>query len=219
MSVQFLATAAGDYILKEDTTRESMEKTKIFAAVMSSSRDYLVDAIRPQIKELLPDTWFPEGTVGTLLLSNVAQRVREKYPKYIYKVASTSPHSSKNNADRFEAEVIDQFDTGMINEWQGYVEKNGKPYYAIASPMKAGEKCIWCHDTPERAPKGLVKNYGTETGYDYMAGDVIGAKFVFVPTEVANLQAQKKLGFFAGGISVFFLLALFLSDRIIISMS
>ena len=63
----------------------------------------------------------------------------------------------------------------------------------------------------------MVERYGTGSGYGYKLGDIVGGTFVYVPADVAINQAMKKLLYFSLGFSIFFLLALFIVDRIIVS--
>ncbi len=211
-----LAVGGGYYVLREDTARESEEKTQIFAAAMSATTRYLLTQIRPKVENYLPETYFPEATVGIVMLTEAAKMIQEDYPEYIFRIASPNPLNPENRANPFEARTIEAFDQGDIEGWKGFVEKNGKDYFAIASPMPASEGCIWCHDTPETAHPEMVEKYGNQSGYGYVAGDVVGGRFIYVPTEVALQQAEKKLTFFAGGFSLFFLLMLLAVDRIIV---
>lgn len=212
-----LAVGGGYYVLRQDTIRESLEKTEIFSAAMSSSAAYLGSAIRPKVLEYLPETYFPEATVGIFMLTTVAKSVQDQYPEYIYRIASPNPLNPENLADPFEEQVIKTFESGEMESWRGFVQREGKEFYAVATPMSAGQNCIWCHDTPEVAHPKMVEQYGTRSGYGYTLGDVVGARIVYVPTDVALAQAKKKLAYFAGGFSLFFLLALIAVDRIIVS--
>jgi len=210
------AVGGGYYLMRQDTIRESLEKTDIFAAAMSSAGRYLGANIRPKVQELLPDTYFPEGSVGILMMTQTARYVQESYPEYIFKIASDNPLNPDNLADSFEESIIQQFDDGDVEEWKGFVKKDGQEFYAVAKPISASSNCIWCHDTPEVAPPEMVEQYGTRSGYGYVSGDIVGGRFIYVPTKIALQQAQKKLAYFAIGFSLFFLLALIAVDRIIV---
>lgn len=211
-----LVVGSGYYVLRQDTIRESEEKTQIFAAAMSASTQYLATEIRPKVAEYLPDTYFPEATVGIVMLTEAAKIIQQEYPEYVFRIASPNPLNPENLSDGFEQKIIDAFDNGDITEWRGFVDRDGKGFYTVATPMVASEGCIWCHDTPEEAHPDMVAKYGKRSGYGYVAGDVVGGRFVYVPTAVALQQAQLKLTYFAGGFSIFFLLALLAVDRIIV---
>ena len=211
-----LAVTGGYYVLRQDTIREAEQKTAIFAAAMSSAGKYLTGEIRPKVEKLLPNTYFPEATVGIMMLTQTARYVQQTYPEYIFKIASPNPLDPDNLADATESKIIDGCDQGDFDQWKGFVRRDGKSYYAVATPLVATANCIWCHDTPKRANPEMVAQYGTHSGYGYMVGDVVGGRFIYVPTEVALKEARRKLAYFAVGFSLFFLLALLAVDRIII---
>jgi HAMP domain-containing protein len=211
-----LAVTGGYYVLRQDTIREAEQKTAIFAAAMSSAGKYLTGEIRPKVEKLLPNTYFPEATVGIMMLTQTARYVQQTYPEYIFRIASPNPLDPDNLANATESKIIDGFDQGDFDQWKGFVKRDGKSYYAVATPLVATANCIWCHDTPQRANPEMVAQYGTHSGYGYVVGDVVGGRFIYVPTEVALKEARRKLAYFAGGFSLFFLLALLAVDRIII---
>lgn len=211
-----LAVGGGYYVLRQDTIREAEEKTQLFSATMSAAQQYLASQIRPKVLEKLPDIYFPEATVGIVMLAEVSKMIQENFPEYIFRIASPNSLNPANNSDAFESKTIDAFDMGDSDQWRGFVERDGREFYAIATPMIAAEGCIWCHDTPERAHPDMVARYGKTSGYGYVAGDVVGGRFIYVPVEVALQQARIKLAYFSGGFSIFFLLALLAVDRIIL---
>jgi methyl-accepting chemotaxis protein len=211
-----VTVVTGYFVLMQDTIRESEEKTAIFFAAMKGSRKYLKDVIRPKIKENIPDTFLPEGTVGIFMLSSISKFVQNEYPEYIYKISSPNPLNQNNMSNGFEMLTIKKFSDEKIDRWNGFIKKGGKRFYAVATPVVAEKNCIWCHDRPETANPQMVARYGTTSGYGYKLGDIVGGTFVYVPADVAIRQAMKKLLYFSVGFSIFFLLALVVVDRIIV---
>lgn len=210
--------AGGSYFLKSDVVREAQQKTDLFAAVMSNSARYLHNVIRPKADELVPeDAYFPESGVGVLMLTEVAQYIQEDYPEYIFRFASPNPLNPDNLSDELEDEVISAFEEGEFESWKGFATRDGVDYYAIAKPLVAGSDCISCHDTPEVAHPSQVEEYGTRSGYGYLEGDVVGARFIYVPTAVIQQQAIKRIAYFSGAFSIFFLFVLFAVDRFVMS--
>lgn len=206
----------GYYLLSRDSLREAKEKTRLFATVMSANQKFMARNVRPEIMDLLPDTYFPEATVGIVMMSETAAMIEDDFPEYIFKIASPNPLNEDNRSDAFENSIIVGFDNGDFEKWEGPVNKAGKRYYAIAAPIEARKSCIWCHDTPEVANPEMVEEYGTDSGYGYEVGDVVGGRFIYVPMAAADELAMKKLAGFGGGISLLFLFAMLIIDRIII---
>ncbi|PLX95184.1 MAG: histidine kinase [Desulfuromonas sp.] len=211
-----VAVTGGYFVLKQETTREAIEKTELFAAVMSANQLYMAQNIRPEILDRLPDLYFPEATVGIQMLVETAELIQQKYPEYIFRVVSPNPLNQTNLSDEFENRIIHDFSKLRYDNWEGFIEKNGKSFYATAIPIEARSGCIWCHSTPDAAHPEMVEEYGTESGYGYKIGDVVGARFIYVPTEKAMAQTMKKLGVSVLVLSVLFLIAFLLLDAFIV---
>ena len=211
------AIAGGYYVLDRDSLREAKEKTELFTTVMSANQKFMSRNVRPDILDLLEDEYLPAATVGIVMLSETAQMIQEDYPEYIFKVASPNPLNKDNKSDSFENSIIAGFDNGDFEDWSGTVNKAGERFYASAVPIEARKSCIWCHDTPEVAHPDMVEEYGTDSGYGYEVGDIVGGRFVYVSMTASDAVTMQKLALFGGGISLLFLIAMLLIDRIIIS--
>ncbi len=213
-----VAVAGGGYVLLKDVEREAQEKTDLFAAVMSSSARYLHNVIRPKAEKLVPsDAYFPESGVGVLMLTETARYIQDIYPEYIFRYASPNPLNHENLSNQFEDGIIEKMEEGEVGEWRGFIERGGASYYAVAKPLVAGSDCISCHDVPEVAHPEQVEQYGTRSGYGYLEGDVVGARFIYVPVEMVKIQAYQRILYFSMGFSVFFLIVLFAVDRFIVT--
>jgi len=211
-----VAVIGGFFVLKQETIREAVEKTELFAAVMSANQLYMAQNIRPEIKNRLPDLYFPEATVGIQMMVETAELIQEEYPEYIFRIISPNPLNPANLSDNFENEIIKGFSAGVYENWEGFVEKDDKNYYATAVPIEARVGCIWCHSTPDAAHPDMVEEYGTESGYGYNLGEIVGARFIYVPTEKAMGKTMNKLTILVSTLSVLFLIAFVLIDRVII---
>lgn len=211
----FVAIIGGYFVLRQETTREAVEKTELFAAVMSANQLYMAQNIRPEIKDRLPDLYFPEATVGIQMMVETAELIQEEYPEYIFRVISPNPLNTDNLSDNFENGIIRGFASGQYETWEGFIDKEGKNYFATAVPIEARSGCIWCHSTPDEAHPEMVEEYGTESGYGYKLGEIVGARFIYVPTEKAMELTRKKLIIFVGTLSILFLIAFLLIDGVI----
>ncbi|WP_156826940.1 c-type heme family protein [Geopsychrobacter electrodiphilus] len=211
------AIAGGYFLLDRDSLREAKEKTELFTTVMSANQEFMASDVRPEIMDQLPDAYFPAATVGIVMMGETAKIIQEKYPEYVFKVASPNPLNKDNLSDSFENSIISSFNTGDFDKWEGSITKGGKRFYATAVPIEARKSCIWCHDTPETANPEMVKEYGRDSGYGYEVGDVVGGRFVYVSMAAADAMTYKKLALFGGGISLLFLLAILIIDRVVIS--
>lgn len=206
----------GYSLLQRDTEREAAEKTELFISSMLANQQYMKKFVRPDLKELAEDVYFPEASVGAVMLVKTAKLLQEQYPEYILRVSSPNPLNQENLSTSFEERIIAGFDNGDYKEWQGFTTRNGKSFYAAAVPIKVSKGCIWCHDTPEVAHPDMVAEYGDTSGYGYKLGEIVGTRIVYVPTDATKALAMTKLAYLGGTISLLFLIALIVIDRIII---
>lgn len=210
-----VAVTGGYFVLKQEATREAIEKTELFAAIMSANQRYMAQNIRPDINEKLPGYYFPEATVGIQMLVETAELIQQEYPEYIFRVVSPNPLNKTNLSDDFENRIIKGFSREEYDHWEGFIEKEGKKYYATAIPVEARRDCIWCHSTPAEAHPDMVEEYGTESGYGYKLGEIVGARIIYVPTAKAMELARKKLAITIITLSILSFIAFFLIDAVI----
>jgi methyl-accepting chemotaxis protein len=206
----------GYLLLEQDTKREAAEKTELFVSVMTANQEYMAKFVRPDLLELIEDEYFPEASVGAVMMAKTAKLLSEKYPEYIFRLASHNPLNQDSLADAFEKQLIAGFNNGDYESWEGFTVRDGKSFYASAAPIEARSSCIWCHDTPEAAHPDMVEEYGRTSGYGYEEGDIVGTRVVYVPTEAAKQLTMQKLGALAGAVSVLFFLALLIIDVTIV---
>lgn len=202
----------GYLLLEKDTRREAAEKTELFISTMTANQAYMAKFVRPRLQEMADEFYFPEATVGSVMMAKTALLLQEKFPEYIYRVASHNPLNPSNLADPFEQKLIGGFDNGDFERWDGFTTRAGKSFYATATPIEARGSCIWCHDTPEEAHEKQVAEYGSTSGYGYEEGDIVGTRIVYVPTENAKNLTMQKLGALAAVVSLLFFFALAIID-------
>jgi PAS domain S-box-containing protein len=114
--------------------------------------------------------------------------------------AATNPRNTANKANSFEQELIEKFNSKELSEYKTIkTNKNGDNvlYYALPSrPLEP--KCMKCHSTPDKAPKGLVDIYGDKNGFYEQEGSIRAListeytlehmdKFVYKSTAILSL--------------------------------
>lgn len=205
----------GYYLLTEDTRREAAEKTQLFLSSMNANQKYMAKFVRPDLEDMIGDEYFPEASVGAVMLAKTAKILATDYPEYRLKISSPNPLNQENLSTPFEEKLISSFDNGDFDEWEGFTDIDGESFYASAIPIEARKGCIWCHDTPETAHPIQVEDYGSNSGYGYREGDIVGTRIVYVSTEKIKQLTWKKLAFLSASVSILFLIALIVIDLII----
>jgi HAMP domain-containing protein len=61
----------------------------------------------------------------------------------------------------------------------------------LARPIRNDAGCAACHSTPSAAPRSLIARYGSDNGFGWQAGEVVGAQIVSVPFDNAVANADR----------------------------
>ena len=116
-------------------------------------------------------------------IENTILKDSNKTQKY-YKLASTNPRNSLNQANEFEQELIKKFNTTALQEYKEVIETDGKKYLYYAKPVGQNkESCMKCHSTPDVAPHELISKYGSLKGFYEKVGDIRAIISIKIPLE------------------------------------
>src|SRR5260370_39905504 len=56
------------------------------------------------------------------------------------------------------------------------------PFLTLARPLKVGsERCLVCHSAAEKAPPTMTALYGSQNGFGWKLGEIVGAQIVSIP--------------------------------------
>jgi hypothetical protein len=111
--------------------------------------------------------------------------VHANYPNYTYKEAALNPTNQRDRAVDWEADIINAFgDNPSLKLLSGDRPLLAGSAMYVASPIVATANCLSCHGVPSAAPRGMVALYGTNNGFGWKNGEIIGAEIVSVPTTV-----------------------------------
>jgi protein-histidine pros-kinase len=129
-------------------------------------------------------------------------KLREQHPEYSYKEATLNPTNLRDRATDWEADLIQQFrNDSKTHEIVGERDTPmGRSLY-LARPIHAETACLECHSAPAAAPAALIARYGSDNGFGWQAGEVVGAHVVSVPltsaTAAANLVFRSVMAWMA----------------------
>ena len=93
---------------------------------------------------------------------------------------------------------------------------NGRALY-IARPMKIKDpKCLYCHDTPEMAPKTLVDRYGSDNGFGWKLNDILTAQIVTAPMQLPIQRAKSVFAVFMLSLATVFVVLMLALNAMLI---
>jgi len=92
----------------------------------------------------------------------------------------------------------------------------GGQFLVLARPLKASSQaCLSCHSTPEAAPATMVALYGSQNGFGWKLGEIVGAQMVSIPLGVPLGRAYQALLWFLLALAGTFLVIIIIVDLLL----
>jgi HAMP domain-containing protein len=181
-------------------------------------RSYTAEQLDPLLEgtEQRSRRFIPQ-TIPFYSATEVFNYLRKTYPAYTYKEAALNPTNLRDRAVDWEADIIQSFSNHPSkNQVIGTRSTpEGESLY-LAHPIKVDASCLTCHGEPGKAPKALLTVYGTENGFSWNVGDVIGAQIVSVPMALPLSVASREFKALMISLGSVFLATLLLLDLALI---
>lgn len=215
-----LGTTAFYLILHDRAIRQREIEAGRLLTTATAIRNYTDTNVAPNLQTSSPDKFHVE-TVPAFAAQTVYRAVQRTYPGYTYREPALKPTNPADLPTPFEVALIDKFrDTPDLKELTGVRDDgNGQVYY-VARPIVAHEACLVCHDTPQRAPPGMVAKYGTSNGFGWKDGEIVAIQSLTVPAaeelkESGELALILGAGLLAIFVATYFALALSIDSLIV----
>ena len=195
--------------LENKALAEMSARGEMAVYIANSIRSYTINDIAPVINQLTnSQTDFIPETIPSIAVKRIFEgfKTNWKYKNLIYKQATLNPTNLDNRADRFEAKLIENFESDRtLKSLSGYRLQAGEKLFYSAQPLAVTDSsCLKCHSTPEVAPKSHVEKYGTRNGYGWKLNQVIGTQIIYIPASQVFLNARKALFLFIAIFTVIF---------------
>ena len=117
----------------------------------------------------------------------------------------------------WEADIINDF-RGDAGKSELVVTRDtpGGRYLTLARPLKIGSQaCLTCHSTPENAPATMVALYGSQNGFGWKQGEIVGAQVVSTPLAVPLARAYQALFWFMLALAGTFVVTIIIVDLLL----
>jgi len=205
-------------LLQRNAKEEILENARIMMEAALAVRAYTNTQIKPLLETQLKYSFLPQS-VPAYSANEYFNQLRKTFPDYSYKEATLNPTNPVNRATDWEADIIRYFrqsptQTEQVGERD---TPNGRVLYmARAMKIKDG-KCLFCHDTPELAPRTLIDRYGSANGFGWKLNDVITAQIVSAPMQLPVQRARIAFtGFMVSVAAVFAVIFLALNAMLLL---
>ena len=205
-------------ILRQNAEREIASTGLLLMETMTSVREYTNEQVNPELKDKLDVEFLPQ-TIPAYSATEVFNNLRKKakYGQFFYKEATLNPTNPRDKADPFETEIVEKFKSNTsLNESQGFRSQATLNMFYIARPLAVSDpNCLECHDTPERAPKTQIENYGSVGGFGWKLNEIIGAQIIYVPASTVIEKANQYSFLIVGIVSIVFVAIILLVNLLL----
>jgi protein-histidine pros-kinase len=160
-------------------------------------RSYTNTQIKPLLETQLKYSFLPQS-VPAYSANEYFKQLHTKFPDYSYREATLNPTNPVNRATDWESDIVRYFrQSPDQKEIVGVRDTpNGRVLY-IARPMQIKDaKCLYCHDTPQMAPRTMIERYGSDNGFGWKLNDILTAQIVSAPMQLPVQRANTALAGF-----------------------
>ncbi len=223
--VLLLGLAVSSYqlnrLLQQNARDEVLHEAGLMMESALAIRAYTVEHVRPRLEKQLAEEFLPQ-TVPAFAATETLTTLQKKYPEYAYKEATLNPTNPRDQAEGWEAKIVDAFRADPAQkETTGERWTHFGPSLYIARPIKiSNQACLACHSSPSAAPASLVRTYGGERGFGWTMNEIVGAQVVSVPMSVpiqrARLTFYTSIGALVAIFTMMFIILNVMLDRLVI---
>jgi hypothetical protein len=179
--------------LQNGAQQQIVSMAQVMLETARASRKYTTEQVAPLLERLQPsDQQFHPQSIPFYAATEAFNYFRQAHPDFAYKEAALNATNPRDRTVDWEADVVDEFrkDTSKT-ELIGRRDTPLGPSLFISTPIRVDdESCLQCHSTPDKAPPGLVKLYGSANGFGWQSGDIVGAQIVTVPAALTEKLAS-----------------------------
>ena len=213
-----IAAAVSHRFLQNDAREEVVRQARLMMEAMRSARDYTSKEVKPLLvtQQEHQRSFLPQ-TVPAFAATENFNYLRAAYPDYAYKEAALNPTNLRDRAVDWEADLINSFrNHNASKEIVGERETpTGRSLY-LARPIQADPPCLECHSTPHAAPASMIRHYGSNNGFGWQSGEVIGAQIVSVPMAVPVRMADQSFRALIIDLAAVFVASLIVLDLVLL---
>ncbi|MFC5547557.1 Tll0287-like domain-containing protein [Massilia aerilata] len=192
-------------VLQKNAEEEVIGSARLMMESAMAARSYTTGEIKPLLTPQLLKTFLPQ-TVPSYAATQSFAALHKSNPDYSYKEATLNPTNPRDRVVDWEADVVQRLrDHPETREFIGQRNSESGPSLYLARPIRINDaQCLSCHSTPAAAPASMLALYGSNNGFGWKLGEVIGSQIVSVPLDVAMRKADRTVNMIMTGFALSF---------------
>jgi HAMP domain-containing protein len=211
-----LFALAANPLVNAIASDEVLQSSRIMMESAAGARKYTSEQIAPILRARMDQHFYPQSVSAYAAKRNF-DVIHAKFPDFLYREAALNPTDPQDRAEDWEADIINDFRSHPEKAEDSFVRSTPMgPMLELARPLVNKPACMECHSTAAAAPASMIALYGSQNGFGWKPGEIIGAQIVSVPVASSAVRAEhiRRLFVlpFAG-----FLLLLFVSVNVLLN--
>jgi HAMP domain-containing protein len=185
-----LFALAAEPLVNAVAREEVLQSSRIMMESAAGARKYTSEQIAPILKPQIGQHFYPQSVSAYAAKRNF-DVIHEKFPDYMYREAALNPTNPQDRATDWEADIIDDFRAHPEQKEVSLERETATgPMLELARPLVNQPACMECHSTAATAPASMIALYGSENGFGWKSGEIIGAQIVSVPMSASAVRAE-----------------------------
>ncbi|HZC38108.1 MAG TPA: DUF3365 domain-containing protein [Sphingomicrobium sp.] len=169
---------------------EVLQSSRIMMESAAGARKYTSEQIAPVLKPMIGAHFYPQSVSAYAAKRNF-DVIHSKFPDFAYREAALNPTNPQDRATDWEADIIDDFRSHPEKPEISLVRATATgPVLELARPLVNKPACLECHNTAATAPPSMIALYGSQNGFGWKPGEIIGAQIVSVPMSTSAVRAE-----------------------------
>ena len=184
-----LFALAAEPLVNAVAREEVLQSSRIMMESAAGARKYTSEQDRAILKPQIGDT-YPQSVSAYAAKRNF-DVIHDKFPDYMYREAALNPSNPQDRASDWE-QTSSTSSGAHPDKKEISVERATATgaMLELARPLVNKPACLECHNTAATAPASMVALYGSENGFGWKAGEIIGAQIVSVPMSASAVRAE-----------------------------
>jgi len=185
-----LFALAANPLVNAIAREEVLQSSRIMMESAAGARKYTSEQIAPIVRPMIGERFYPQAVSAYAAKRNF-DVIHAKFPDYSYREAALNPSNLQDRASDWEADIINEFRSNPAKTEISVVRSTPTgAMLELARPLVAKKACLECHSTAAAAPASMIKLYGSQNGFGWKEGEIIGAQVVSVPMAASAVRAE-----------------------------
>jgi protein-histidine pros-kinase len=172
---------------RDETSREARAVLGMALAI----REHTTGQLQPYFNRLQSETFLPQG-IPAFAARETMRLYNQRYPGHSYREVALNPTNPQDQALDWERQLIERYRRGELKgDYEQLVDTRTGTRLDLIRPLRVTDSaCMVCHGQPADAPPSMLAKYGSNHGFGWRLGDVIGAQVLSIPADEPRQRAE-----------------------------